>query len=306
MKTTIIYLSVLLSFAMNLSAQTYTVKLWQENVPNAKENPGYVEKLSKPWGSDCFEKIKDPELLVYKPSKEKDNGVAILVCPGGGYQYVSIVNEGYDIAKWLNGAGITAVILKYRLPSDEIMKNKTIGPLQDAQEAMRVIRRNYLNWNINPSKVGVIGFSAGGHLASTLCTHFNEKVYPVKDTVAARPDFAVLVYPVITMNAQYTHIGSRNNLLGPNPDSTKVLKYSNELQVTNETPTTILFHSANDDVVPVENSIDYFNSLQKNKIPSEMHIFQVGGHGYGLGRGNATETKWPEECILWLKVNNWI
>lgn len=182
------------------------------------------------------------------------------------------------------------------------MENKPVGPLQDAQEAIRIIRRNAGNWNINPEKVGVIGFSAGGHLASTLSTHYAEKVYEVNDNTGARPDFSLLIYPVVTFDTTFTHRGSRNNLIGLKPDEKLVRHFSNEQQVTRDTPPAFLVHSSDDKVVPVMNSIGYYKELQKNSIPSELHIFQKGGHGYGLSPKGGTESSWPELCIRWLKA----
>jgi acetyl esterase/lipase len=180
------------------------------------------------------------------------------------------------------------------------MKDKSTGPLQDAQEGMRVIRRNAAKWKINPDKVGVIGFSAGGHLASTLSTHYQEKVYDVKDTTRARPDFSLLIYPVISFDASFTHMGSRNNLTGKEATEETVKHFSNELLVDALTPPAFLVHSADDRAVPVKNSIVYFEELNKNKIPAELHIFRKGGHGYGLSSGNGTQSAWPLLCINWL------
>jgi acetyl esterase/lipase len=182
------------------------------------------------------------------------------------------------------------------------MIDKSIGPLQDAQEAIRIIRRNAVSWKINPDKIGVIGFSAGGHLASTLSTHYAEKVYDVKDNTSARPDFSLLIYPVVSFDTAITHRGSRNNLIGLKPGEEQVRRFSNELQITASTPPAFLVHSADDKAVPVMNSIGYFKGLQKNNIPAELHIFQKGGHGYGLSPNGGTESSWPDLCIKWLKA----
>ena len=287
-------------------SQTLTLKIWPHGVPNSIPCTGYCEKIFQPWGKDCFEKITDPEILVYPAPKEKSNGAAILVCPGGGYRYVSIVNEGYEVARWLNENGITAVILKYRLPSDSIMTDKSIGPLQDVQEAMRMIRRNAVSWSLNPDEIGIMGFSAGGHLASTLCTRFEDSVYETSDGINARPDFSILVYPVISMNKNITHGGTREMLLGLNPKETLIEKFSNELHVTDHTPPAFLVHASDDPAVPVENSINYYLALLKHHIPAEIHIYQAGGHGFGLSRSKTTESIWPASCIAWLKANRWI
>ncbi len=283
-------------------SQTVRLKLWPEGIPGSKTDPSYVENITITDGKTIrCEKVVTPDLTVFLPEPEKSNGAAVMICPGGGYGALAFDHEGNAIAKWLNDNGIAGIILKYRLPSDLIMKDKSIGPLQDAQEAMRVIRRHSEEWKIDPKKVGVIGFSAGGHLASTISTHYAEKVYDVKDNTSTRPDFSLLIYPVVSMDTLVTHRGSRNNLLGLKPGDDLVRRFSNELQITADTPPAFLVHSSDDDAVPVMNSIGYYKGLQKNKIPAELHIFQKGGHGYGLAIGRGTESSWPDLCIKWLK-----
>jgi acetyl esterase/lipase len=284
-------------------SQTLTLKLWPDGIPGSKTDPSYVEKITTTEGriTRC-EKVVTPDLTVFLPVPEKANGAAVLICPGGGYGVLAFDHEGNAIAKWLNDNGIAGIILKYRLPSDQIMIDKSIGPLQDAQEAMRVIRRNAVSWKINPDRVGVIGFSAGGHLASTLSTHYAEKVYDVKDNTSARPNFSLLIYPVVSFDTVITHRGTRNNLIGLKPSEEQVRRFSNELQITADTPPAFLVHSSDDNAVPVMNSIGYFKGLQKNNIPVELHIFQKGGHGYGLSPNGGTESSWPGLCIKWLKA----
>jgi acetyl esterase/lipase len=302
-KAIIILLIFINALMMNSAAQTLTIKLWPDGIPGSKTDASYIEKITTTDGriTRC-EKVVTPDLTVYLPETVKANGAAVLICPGGGYGVLAFDHEGNAIAKWLNDNGIAGIILKYRLPSDQIMIDKSIGPLQDAQEAIRVIRRNAVSWKINPDKVGVIGFSAGGHLASTLSTHYAEKVYDVKDNTSARPDFSLLIYPVVSFDTEVTHLGSRNNLIGLNPSEDQVKRFSNELQITANTPPAFLVHSADDKAVPVMNSIGYFKGLQKNNIPVELHIFQKGGHGYGLSPNGGTESSWPALCIKWLKA----
>jgi acetyl esterase/lipase len=296
---TIIFFSIL---AINIYAQNTILKLWPDGIPGSIKSEIYSEKSTLADGViSRFEKVTDPSLYVFLPPAEKATGTAVLICPGGGYGVLAFSHEGYAIAKWLNDNGIAGIILKYRLPSDLIMTDKSVGPLQDAQEAMRTIRRNASEWKINPRKVGVIGFSAGGHLASTLSTHYAEKVYTAKDTTSARPDFSLLIYPVITFDATFTHAGSRKNLIGENPADESIRHFSNELQITEKTPPAFLVHSADDKTVPVKNSIVYFEGLQKYNIPSELHIFQKGGHGYGLSVNNGTQSAWPDMCLRWLR-----
>ena len=280
-----LFISLLTLISVNLlKAQNEPISLWSTTIPGSISNENYQEeadfidgKLNKTY------KVITPTLTLFLPNKDVANKTCVLICPGGGYSYVTVEKEGFKIAKWLNKLGITALVLNYRLPSDLIMEDKNIGPLQDAQEAMRYIRRNAKKLNIDTNKIGVIGFSAGGHLASTLSTHYNDEVYDVNDTVSAKPDFSILIYPVISMNSEITHKGSRNNLLGEFPTDSIVEKYSNELQVTSETPKTFLVHASDDGSVPVENSLRYYEALIKFKVPVEMHIFQEGGHGFGLG-----------------------
>jgi acetyl esterase/lipase len=301
-KASIILLIFINAFMINSNAQTLTLKLWPDGIPGSKTDLSYVEKITITDGriTRC-EKVVTPDLTVFLPSPEKANGAAVLICPGGGYGVLAFDHEGNAIARWLNDNGIAGIILKYRLPSDQIMIDKSIGPLQDAQEAMRVIRRNAAEWKINPKKIGVIGFSAGGHLASTISTHYAEKVYDVKDNISAKPDFSLLIYPVISLDTTITHRGTRNNLLGLKPDPKQVQRFSNELQINAETPPAFLVHSSDDKAVPAMNSIVYFRGLQKNNIPAELHIFQKGGHGYGLSPNGGTESSWPDLCIRWLK-----
>lgn len=287
----------------DLKAQNQVLKVWPLSIPGSVINKTYTEKATLNEGTPVrFEKVTDPTISVFLPPRDKSNGTAVLICPGGGYGALAFDHEGNAVARWLNENGIAGIILKYRLPSDLIMKDKSIGPLQDAQEAMRIIRRNAGPWGLNPEKIGVLGFSAGGHLASTLSTHYNNKVYD-SDATSARPSFSILIYPVISFDAAFTHAGSRRNLIGDNPSADDVKEFSNELQVNAETPPAFLVHSADDKAVPVKNSMAYYEQLVKFSIPSELHVFQKGGHGYGLAEDRDTQMAWPELCIRWLKIS---
>ena len=245
-------------------------------------------------------KVVTPELSVFIP--DNPNGTAILILPGGGYSHLAIEKEGFKVARWLNASGITGFVLKYRMPSDEIMQNKEIGPLQDAQEAMRIIRRNAEKWNLDKQKIGVMGFSAGGHLAATLSTKFGMNTYNA-DNISARPDFSALIYPVISMKKEITHMGSRTNLLGKNASEENIKAFSNELNVSSTTPPVFLIHATDDYAVPVENSINYFLAAKSNKIPVELHIYEKGGHGFGLGN-MPPNSEWPGTFITWLRSNS--
>ena len=281
------------------------VPLWSNQIPGALHTKDYIEvEVFKNGALDLISKVSTPTLTIFLP--KKSNGTAMLICPGGGYHKLAITLEGYKVAKWLNSIGVTAFVLKYRLPSDKIMQDKTIGPLQDAQEAIRYIRRNAKKWKVNQKKVGVIGFSAGGHLASTLSTHYNDEVYKEMDSISARPDFSILIYPVISMDEKITHKDSKISLLGTSPSEALIEKYSNEKQIDSMTPPTFIAHAVDDKSVSVENSINYFLALKKNSVPSEIHLFQNGMHGFGLGREGTTSKHWTEQCEKWLRLNNFV
>lgn len=298
---------IVLAFVMMQMSAVYSqpaiLKLWPKGIPGGVASKSYLEEEILLNGLPSrYNRVTDPTLTVFLPPSEKATGTAVLICPGGGYGTLAFDHEGYQIAEWLNENGIAGIILKYRLPSDQIMTDKTTGPLQDAQEGMRVIRRHAAEWKINPKKVGVIGFSAGGHLASTLSTHYAEKVYS-SDTTSARPDFSLLIYPVITFDSTFTHMGSRNNLIGRKPSPELISRFSNEKRIDSNTPPAFLVHSADDKTVPVKNSIEYYNNLVKYNIPSELHVFEKGGHGYGMSVGKGTQSAWPVLCVDWLRAN---
>ncbi len=285
----------------NVSAQPKMIKLWSSNPPGSISDTSYQE-IIKTTDILRIEKVIDPTITVYLPSGEKATGSAVIICPGGGYGILAYDYEGTEIAKWYNSIGVAGIVLKYRLPNDVIMQNKSIGPLQDAQEAIRIVRRKAKEWNIKPNKIGIMGFSAGGHLAATVSTHYSQKVYEIKDSTSARPDFSVLIYPVISMNKELTHSGSRTNLLGKNPDQALVDLFSNELQVTNDTPPAFLVHALNDNGVPVQNSINYLMALKNNNVSGELHIYEKGGHGFSMRKTDGTEGYWPESLMRWMKV----
>ena len=256
---------ILIVFLLGISSkgQINTIPVWNQSIPGAVKASDYLEKeVIKDEELQSTSQVSVPTLSLYLPKKETANQSAVLIFPGGGYSHLAMHKEGKKVALWLNSLGITAFVLKYRLPTDRVMKDKTIGPLQDAQEAIRMIRRNAKEWNIDPAKIGVLGFSAGGHLASTLATHYLDKVYDA-DTISARPDFSILIYPVISMEEGITHNGSKVNLLGANAVKELVDKYSNEKQITSETPKTFLVHASDDKAVPVENSIYYYFAIWK-------------------------------------------
>lgn len=284
-------------------AQDITLPLWPAGkIPNYQKTDE-VEKIES---TDIIRihKVQSPEIAVFLPSKKTATGQAVIICPGGGYAYLAYNWEGTDVARLLDAKGITAIVLKYRLPDSKSNIVSYLSPLMDAKRAMRIVRANAAKWNINKNNVGIMGFSAGGHLASTLATHFDEGDKNSKDSIerqSSRPDFAVLIYPVITMNKSFTHMGSRNNLLGKDPDSSLVNLYSNELQVTPQTPPTFLVHATDDGAVPVENSLRFYEALKNNRVSAEMHIFPHGGHGFGLGLGRSELETWPDLLVAWMR-----
>jgi len=236
-----------------------------------------------------------PEIYYYEP-KGHVNNQAILIIPGGGYAHIAIKHEGHDVAQLLAEAGYAAFVLKYRLPSDEIMQNKSIGPLQDAQRAMQLIR----TWpGSYYTKVGIMGFSAGGHVASSLATHYQESLIDNPNQINLNPDFTVLCYPVITMDPEFTHMGSRKNLLGENPSLFLEQEFSNEQHVNASTSPTFLMHAQDDQVVKIVNTNQYKAALDKFRIPNELFVFEEGGHGFGLINKKSSDS-WMEACLKWM------
>ena len=287
----------------SLSAQVQVIDLWNGKVPGAIQSDEFKQNVDTTAGWIDKHSIVKPDLYFYPAPAEKATGTAVVICPGGGYSGLAIRHEGLQVAQWFNSVGITAFVLTYRQPDDAIMENKSIGPLQDGQRAIRLVRRHAKEWGINPEKIGIMGFSAGGHVASTISTHYNEKVYDPVDSTNARPNFSLLIYPVISMDSTITHSGSRVNLLGSSPTPERVMHFSNELQVNEQTPPAFVVHSLDDDVVPVQNSIKYALAMKKHHVPCELHIYESGGHGYGMAPGGSTQSMWPEVCLKWLDAN---
>ena len=279
-----VLLFILLS-ALSSHAQTGAIKLWETGAPNAK-------------GS---EPTDVPTITPYPAPKETASRAAVVVLPGGGYSHLSEIKEGSDVARWLNSLGISAFVLKYRLGMAYHQPNQ----LLDAARAVRYVRSNAARWEIDPDKIGIIGFSAGGHLASTLGTHFesgkSNSTDPI-ERVSSRPDLMMLLYPVITMG-EFTHAGSKLNLLDQNPSDELVKQYSNELHVTSETPPTFLVHTMTDAAVPVENSLMFVAALRKAKVPVEFHLYEKGPHGFGLAPADPVLATWTARCADWLALH---
>lgn len=282
-----------------LKAQT-VIPLYDSAIPNSKTSVFTEQNIVGPDGHSRLSKVIEPTLTVFLPADDKATGTAVIICPGGGYQRLSMTKEGFDVAKVLAEWGVTAFVLKYRLPNDTIMEQKEIGPLQDAQRAIQLVRSRAAEWKIDTKKVGIMGFSAGGHLASTLGTHFNKAVIENGPKVNLRPDFMILMYPVISLTDSLAHMGSRNSLLGNSPTVEKISLYSNEMQVTRNTPPTFLVHAKDDKTVKYANSVEFYNALQKQKVPAEIHLYETGGHGFGLNNTTSID-KWTDWLKVWMK-----
>ena len=282
-------------------AQKDVIPLYPEGVKCGNDLPAVTDYDGT---GRIFKKVVDPEIWYYPSEKKNSTQTAILVIPGGGYWGLWFDHEGVKVANWLNGLGISAFVLKHRVPHWESEDCRSKVALSDAQRAMRIIRANSKKWDINPNTIGVLGFSAGGHLASTLSTHHDNGLDLSEieiDKTSSRPDFSVLVYPVVTMKYPYTHFGSRKDLLGEIPSEELVTYFSNDLQVRSDTPPAILIHTDEDKVVPPENSINYYLALRKFNIPAALHIWEGGSHGLGLAENYEGSFKnWPETVKNWM------
>ncbi|GAB4018758.1 alpha/beta hydrolase [Spirosoma koreense] len=277
-------------------AQT-VVPLYTGAVPNARQVPDPERSNAN---QDAFS-VANPTLTVYPAPTP--NGTAVIVCPGGGYGTLVMKREGYEVAEIFNKMGVTAFVLKYRLPSDNTMVDKSIGPLQDAQQAVRLVRQRAAEWHVDPAKIGMMGFSAGGHLVATAGTHSNRPVIDNKENLSLRPDFLILVYPVISLNDSLGHGGTRKNLLGPSPSTEQIQLYSNELHVSKQTPPTFLLHAGDDRLVPVENSLVFYEALHRHGVPAGMHIYPKGDHGFLKA---PPRDEWMGLCQRWMQSNGWL
>ena len=275
------------------------INLYPGVIPNSK--PTSLKDIPLNPSESLVRRVINPTLEIYLPEKDKATGTAVVICPGGSYSVIVYGGEGVQTAKEFAKHGVAAFVLKYRLPNDSFQVNKTITPLQDAQQAIKLVRDSSSQWNIDAGRVGIIGFSAGGHLASTEATHYLKAWIENKSNTSLRPDFLIVVYPVISMQDSLTHGDSRKQLLGNNPSKELKDEYSNELHVNEKTPPTWITHAADDQVVDVDNSIGFFEQLRHHKVPVEMHIYPAGGHGFIF-----RQPGWTEPLFLWMKNNKWI
>jgi acetyl esterase/lipase len=295
MKQSILYL-VLSFMTFTLFAQDKVLKVWLDGAPNDNG----MTKPEEKYDGVRVRNVSEAEMYVYLPEEEKNTGAAVVICPGGGYWIEAMDHEGYDIAEWLKSKGVAGIVLKYRLPygHHEV-------PSSDARQAMRIVRKNAAEWGIDPDKIGIAGSSAGGHLASTVGTRFdygNENADSEVERMSSRPDFMLLLYPVITFREEFGHMGSRKNLIGEGNNLEMVEKYSNELHVAFETPPTFLVLADDDSTVPPRNSVEFYLALKENGVPAELHIFAKGGHGFGITKHNQPADQWPNLFYDWLKA----
>jgi len=303
----IIFSLLFLSVSCFLFAQDDSLLLYNEKVPGLVPN-NIQEKIKTDRQGNILSvtDVKKPEVYIFLP--KNPNGTGVIICPGGSYISLSMQFEGSAIAKWFTARGITAFVLKSRLPNDELMTNKAIRPLQDAQQAIRLIRKNAKKWQLDPGKIGIIGFSAGGHLAATAGTHFNFPVGEIEDTsVSLRPDFMILLYPGMYPNPNYFRLPKMSNLFdkilgGDHPSDSLKHFFSNALYITHQTPPTLMILAADDYLLRPDGSIDFFLALQKNGVPAELHIYEKGGHGFGLKKQSHNHIdQWDNEMEGWLK-----
>jgi acetyl esterase/lipase len=299
----IVFLGII-SLSESLKGQEI-IPLYDGIIPNSKPSIDREVSARNKDGLMITRYVSNPTLIWYKPAKVSDIHSAVIICPGGGYGALASSSEGSDVAQALSKLGISAFVLKYRLPDDLIMVDKSIGPLQDAQRSIQLLRENAKEWNIDPSKIGIMGFSAGGHLAASLSTNFSQSLISNPLKTSFRPDFSVLIYPVISFTDSLANKGSRDNLIGNNPSEETKRKFSNELQVSAQTPHAFLVHASNDGPVPVANSIVYYQSLLKLKIYSSLILYPGGNHGFGMNN-KTTSSRWMDDLKFWLIDNKYL
>lgn len=294
----IILVVVALTTGILTNAQR-VIPLYAAAVPNNLSHGGEDKNNAE---NTSALRVVNPTLSIYLPKEAQGKRTAVIICPGGGYGQLVIKREGYNVAEAFNKNGVAAFVLRYRLPDDKTNKNKAIAPLQDAEQAIKTVRDSAEKWNIDANKIGIMGFSAGGHLASSAGTHYDNVLIPDVSNASLRPDFMILVYPVISFNNTIAHIGSRNNLLGNSPSADSVNFFSNELHVNKQTPPTFLVHAGDDKVVNVANSLRFYEELNKNGVPADLHIYTKGGHGFG---STPPFDEWFTRCLFWMKSNGW-
>jgi acetyl esterase/lipase len=297
-------LSTAFLMLMNAVQAQKEMPLYPNGVPNSIPVPNTQKSETDKNGILRISEVTVPTLTVYTPEKGKANGTSVIICPGGGYWILAASHEGSDVAKEFNKMGVTAFVLKYRIPNEKAQIDRTIAPLQDAQQAIRMVRKDALKYGINPNRIGIMGFSAGGHLAATASTHYMKPVGENVDDTNVRPDFSILVYPVISFK-EFGHRGSADQLIGKTPTPDLVELYSNETQVTKDTPPVMLVHAGDDMAVPVKNSLSYYEACQKNGVSASLVIYPKGGHGFGMNN-KTTKEKWMDNVKNWMESMGWL
>ena len=295
-----ICLILFIMLSLQVAKSQSIMKLWPNGTPGEVVSP----KPEEIFEGKRVRYVSEPTLTVYLPTKETNTGIAVVICPGGGYAMEAMDHEGYEVGEFLQAHGIAGIVLKYRLPygHSEI-------PLQDAQQAMRMVRLHAEEWSVDPKKVGIAGFSAGGHLASTLSTHYDSGNKDSKNPVeklGSRPDFSILLYPVVTFKEEWGHMGSRVNLIGNTNDWKIIQNFSNELQVNSQTPPAFIALADDDAGVKPRNSIEYYMALKREGVPAELHIFKEGGHGFGMHKTGKAHDQWPLMVVEWMKAMKYI
>jgi acetyl esterase/lipase len=288
--------------AYQVHGQEFLLPLWEGTPPLQRESNQKESSVRE--GILRIANVQEPTIEVYLPTRQISTGKAVVIFPGGGYGILAYDWEGTDFAKWLNSQGIAGIVVKYRLPKSESLTDPKEVPLLDAQRAIRLVRHHAEEWKIDTSQIGVMGFSAGGHLASTLSTQYTHEVQRSKDnldTISARPDFSILVYPVISFRDASAHSGSRNALIGSDASQELIDRFSAELNVNKNTPPTFLVHAQDDKGVPIENSLLYYKALHSHQVKAALHIYPTGGHGFGFGLGKGSLENWREVLLGWME-----
>jgi acetyl esterase/lipase len=295
-------LSVLLTlFSISSGFSQKIIPLYKGKVPNSYPGKGKETAETDSLARVRVSGVTNPTLEIYLPPAQKANGAAVIICPGGGYTRLAYTHEGTDVAKAFNQFGTAAFVLKYRLPADSLQPDKSIAPIQDAQQAIKLVRQMAADWHIDTHKVGILGFSAGGHLASTAVTHFDTSFIENSEHINLRPDFGILVYPVISFSDSLAHKGSRINLIGANPSAQQVRFFSSELQVKASTPPIFIIHAADDRTVKVQNTLSFYAALLANHVPGQLLVYPYGGHGFGLINKTTTDS-WITHVAAWMKA----
>ena len=290
--------TLILVASNQLSIAQQVIPLYSGKIPNSKISINEEQITANALVDTVTRNVSIPTLTIFLPLKNLSKGSAIIICPGGGYGGLLTKREGSDVARAFAKLGVTAFVLKYRLPDDRIMEDKSIGPLQDALQALKMVRQNAVKWNIDLQKIGIMGYSAGGHLASSAGTHYDAQIIENTEKTDLRPDFMLLVNPVISFSDEIGHIGSRNNLLGKSTSAEKINFFSNELHVNQSSPQTFLVHTADDTVVLPENSFRFYHALRKNKVNAELHIYSEGEHGF---LKKPVFEEWFGRVVNWMK-----